>query len=192
MTLPNAITTSRVVMSPLFFIFFFLPRWSGFPDSVSIVVLWVLFVLMEVSDLFDGAVARRLSQTSDTGKLLDPFADSLSRLTYFFCFTTAGLMPIWIFLVLLYRDLGVGFIRLLVLRRGTTLSARVSGKLKAWVYAIAGVFGLLLLTAQIGFSDSLFDSIVSTSAIVIFYAAGAIAVWSLIDYASVLYRKPNE
>ena len=184
----NAVTSSRIVFAPLFFVAFFLPRWFGVPEIVSIIILWTLFILIEISDLVDGQIARKMSQTTDTGKLLDPFADSLSRLTYFFCFTTAGYMPIWIFVVLLYRDLGIGFIRLLILRKGHTLGARISGKLKAWVYAISGIFGLGKLTLG-QFPDTMVYEIVSVVTIVVFYLAGVIAIWSLIDYASVLLRK---
>ena len=188
MTISNAVTASRIFLAPLFFVVFFLPRWFGVSELVVIVILWVLFVAIELSDLFDGHIARKLSQTSDTGKLLDPFADSLSRLTYFFCFTSAGYMPIWIFVVLLYRDLGVGFIRLMILRRGAALSARVSGKLKAWIYAVAGGVGLFHLTIEL-LPESLVSKIVSVFTIVVFYSAGAIAIWSLVDYASLLITK---
>ena len=53
---------------------------------LSTVVLWVLFVVIELSDVFDGMVARRRQIVSDLGKLLDPFADVVSRLTYFIVF----------------------------------------------------------------------------------------------------------
>jgi CDP-diacylglycerol---glycerol-3-phosphate 3-phosphatidyltransferase len=191
MTIANAITSSRILVAPFFFIAFFLPRWTALPVAFPVVVLWALFALMEISDLADGAVARKLGQTSDTGKLLDPFADSLSRLTYFFCFTTVDIMPIWIFLVILYRDLGVGFVRLLVLKRGAAMSARVSGKLKAWIYAVSGIAGLLVFTLQHLWSESSFLPAMSVLASITFYLAGAIALWTLYDYVSVLFRKNN-
>ena len=74
--------------------------------------------------------------------MLDPLADSLSRLTYFLCFTVTGIMPAWVLLILVYRDVGVAYVRVLFSRGGVMLSARTSGKVKAWVYAFAGGFGL--------------------------------------------------
>lgn len=190
MTLSDAATASRIVVSPLFFVAFFLPRWTDFPESTAIYVLWGLFAIIEASDLVDGAIARRLSQISDTGKLLDPFADSLSRLTYFFCFTSIGLMPVWIFLILLYRDLGVGYIRLLVLRRNVVQSARLSGKLKAWIYAIAGVAGIVAITGNaFGLESAVTARTISR---VTFYFAGAVALWSIIDYLSVIAKRRGE
>ena len=189
MTLPNALSIGRLVLSPVFFLFFFLPRWSIFPQLASVVILWLLFGLIEITDLLDGSIARRLGQTSDTGKLLDPFADSLSRLTYFFCFTFAGLMPVWIFIVLLYRDLTVGFIRLIMSRKGISMGARLSGKLKAWVYAVSGVAGLLTMTiSEIPRLEGITESI-NIAKFVVFLLAGSIAIWSLIDYFTALRKR---
>ncbi len=189
MNLPNTMTSARIVLSPIYFVLFFLPEWFNTGTTVSIVLLWIVLVIIELSDLFDGALARKTGQTSDTGKLLDPFADSLSRLTYFLCFTMADIMPVWVFVILLYRDLGVGFVRLLMSRKGVVLSARISGKLKAWIYAIAGVIGLAYYTLHTYIAESTADTVFYYGSFVFFVAAGFIAVWSLVDYVSVLVRK---
>ena len=117
------------------------------------------------------------------------FADSLSRLTYFLCFTIAGIMEVWIFLILLYRDLSVSFIRLIMARKGTIMSARISGKVKAWVYAISGFVGLGILTF---YELSLPDQIIRIAEVatyICFAVSAATALWTLGDYASVLLPK---
>ena len=68
----------------------------GLSPVVSVVVLWSLFILIELSDLLDGAAARKLNTVSGFGKLFDPFADVFARLTYFVCFSYTGIMPLWI------------------------------------------------------------------------------------------------
>ncbi len=80
----------RVVLSPVFFVVYFMPQWFNFTAVPVIAALTLIFTAIEVSDLIDGKVARKLNQVSDLGKLLDPFGDSLSRLTYFLCFTVSG------------------------------------------------------------------------------------------------------
>ena len=124
----------------------------------------------------------------DAGKLLDPFADSLSRLTYFLSFTMAGFLPAWIFLVLLYRDLAGGFVRFLVLRRGVALRERFSGTAKTIVYGIAGCAGLLMLTTDLYASTGKMASVVSVLLLPVFILAGAVAVWSLLDYTVSLIK----
>ncbi|RKX76974.1 MAG: CDP-diacylglycerol--glycerol-3-phosphate 3-phosphatidyltransferase [Spirochaetes bacterium] len=192
MTLSDLITTVRIVLSPIFFLVFFSPEWFGTSATFTIVFLWVLFIIMEFSDLFDGYFARKLKQVSETGKLMDPFADSISRLTYFICFVGFNLMPLWIFILVLYRDVSVAFIRLIVSRKGITMSARVSGKLKAWVYAFAGVGGLVVTSLQ---RLNIFKSIIPQSKAVLFilfFVAAGIAIWSLLDYTSVLWKKDKK
>jgi CDP-diacylglycerol--glycerol-3-phosphate 3-phosphatidyltransferase len=144
--------------------------------------MWILFGVIEVTDLIDGKIARKLDQISDTGKLLDPFADSLARLTYFLCFTIAGVMEFWIFLIILYRDLGVSFVRLMMARKGIAMSARLSGKLKAVVYAVSGIIGLAMMTL---YETALSDQVLSTAQLVttiFFIVSAVVALWSLVDY----------
>ena len=186
MSLPNKITLIRILLSPAFFCVFYIPRLTETSSLVPLIFLWIFFGIMEISDLIDGRIARRLDQISDTGKLLDPFADSLSRLTYFLCFTIAGVMQFWIFVIILYRDLGVSFVRLMMARKGIVMSARLSGKLKAVVYAISGIVGLAMMSL---YESSLSASTLSAAQLVttlFFIAAAAVALWSLVDYFSAL------
>jgi len=143
MNLPNTLTVLRIILSPLFFVFFFLPEWFGGGEIFSIIMIILLFFGSELTDFFDGYFARRLNLVTDVGKVIDPFADVMSRLTYFFCFTLSGLMPPWIFLILLYRELGITFLRMLLIRRGITMAASIWGKAKALTYALGGILGLL-------------------------------------------------
>ncbi len=191
MSLADVLTSSRLVLSPLFFLFFFIDRWFPVSGIISVIGVWLVFGLIEFSDLFDGYVARKMKQVSDRGKLFDPFADSFSRLTYFFCFVVSGTMQPWIFLVLLYRDLGVGFVRQLALKEDFTMAARLSGKFKAWVYAIAGIMGVLFFSLKKLLILS--DKIVNIKVYLgyIFLVTGIVAIWSLSDYVLAYFRIKN-
>ncbi len=189
MTIPNILTFTRIALSPVFFILFFLPEWMNVNPTVIITALWIVFIVSEVSDFLDGYLARKWDQVSDMGKVLDPFGDSISRLTYFLCFTLSGLMPAWIFIFILYRDLGVSFIRQLVAKKGISMSARFSGKLKAVLYSLSGIGGLIVLTLK---NVALFQEYmiyIENTVFAIFLLSGIVAVWSLIDYASVVSFK---
>ena len=69
--LPNILTMGRVALVPLFIGLFFLPfeaaAWSTFG----------VFALAAMTDFFDGWLARRLNQTSEFGRILDPIADKM-------------------------------------------------------------------------------------------------------------------
>jgi len=126
---PTAVTLVRLALSPVFAAVFTLPAPWG--PAVSFAVA----AAIELSDLLDGLAARRWSQVTELGKLLDPLADSVARLTMYACFASRGLVPVWVFLLLMYRDAAVAFTRTLCAYRHEVLSARASGKVKAWFQA---------------------------------------------------------
>ena len=148
MKISNLLTISRIIFSPVFLIIFFLADYFQQNILIFLVILWIIFIFIELSDFFDGFIARALAQVSEVGKLMDPFADSFSRITYFLCFMIAGIMPVWIFVIILYRDLLVSFFRLIILKRGKTMGARISGKIKACIYALAGGVALFTFSAK--------------------------------------------
>ncbi len=143
MTAADKITASRLVLSPLFFVVFSMP---GLPAAVTYPLLWLLFLTIEVSDLVDGKVARASGSVSSFGKLFDPFADVMARITYFLCFAIGGLMPAWIFLIVLYREFSIMFLRMLLSSKGIAMGARPGGKLKAVLYMVSGGISLLYIT----------------------------------------------
>lgn len=188
MNLANALTLSRLVLSPVFFVLFFLPEWTGSYQLVTVILLWVVFLAIEISDVLDGAVARKQNIVSDLGKLLDPFADVISRLTYFITFAAVGIMPVWIVLLILYREYTIIFLRMMMYRTGTAMAARKGGKLKAVFYAIAGGAGILVAMARWIEALSPFQQPIEIFALVVFLVSLFLAYLSLSDYLIVFFR----
>ena len=94
MNLPNKLTVLRLVMVPVFFIAFSLPTWFGEATrTISIILMLICYVTAELSDFLDGKIARKYKLVTDLGKVMDPFADTLSHLTFFVCFYGSGIMP---------------------------------------------------------------------------------------------------
>jgi CDP-diacylglycerol---glycerol-3-phosphate 3-phosphatidyltransferase len=180
------LTAGRLVLAPVFFVLYELSI-HGSPYLVIGVCL--VFLLIELSDLFDGHAARVRKQESELGKVLDPFADSLSRLTYFVAFAGSGILPLWILLILIYRDISVAYIRVMVSAQNVLLPARLSGKVKAWIYALAGIGGIVdFAFGRLGwFPEAL--SGVHTAALASFILAAAVALWSLVDYTVFFVKK---
>lgn len=102
--------------------------------TVTIVLCTVLLALMELSDALDGQLARRLSVVSELGAMLDPYADSVSRITVYWALASVGLMTLsFIPLVMAIRDITVAYCRIVWTRSGQSVSAQWSGKVKAVV-----------------------------------------------------------
>ncbi len=142
MNIPNMLTVSRLVLAPVFFIIYFLPEWTGGNAALFTWVLAAVYLVIELTDLLDGYIARRYNLVTDIGKVMDPFADVFSRITYFVCFTVSGIMPAWVFLIILYRELSVTFLRMIMMKRGTAMAASVFGKIKAVIYAASSFLGI--------------------------------------------------
>ncbi|MCX7025090.1 MAG: CDP-alcohol phosphatidyltransferase family protein [Spirochaetes bacterium] len=182
MTTADKLTASRLVLAPFFFMFYFIPPYFSVDARFVIPVLWGFFIVMELTDLFDGMAARRNNSASDFGKLFDPFADVIARLTYFLCFAFTGLMPLWVFLLVVYREYGILFIRLLAARRGVAMGARPGGKLKAVVYMVAGSVSMIMLTLNaFGWLGNA-SAYIATGSFVVYCIAGALSVGSFADY----------
>lgn len=189
MTLANFLTSLRIILSPFFFIAFFIPVWGGGCfEAGSVWLCWSLFIVIEFSDLFDGMAARAAHQVSDFGKLFDPFADVFSRLTYFLCFVGIGLMPVWIMALIIYREITIMFLRTMMMRKGIAMGARMGGKLKAWAYAISGIGGMIFVSIQrLGIFQEVLPEL-RTVTLVLFIIAGLASLISLSDYLIVVKK----
>jgi len=189
MNLANTLTIGRLVLAPVFFVLVFLPVWAGVFQVGSVALLWIIFAAIEISDAADGKIARSRDEVTDLGKVMDPFADVISRLTYFVAFTAIGIMPAWILLVILYREYGIVFIRLLLIRKGVALAARPGGKIKAVLYAVSGGAGIALITIErIGVLPQIFDGMFMFAQIV-YVAAALFAIGSFVDYLVIFKQK---
>lgn len=175
----DKVTLSRVFLAPVFFILYRYPLLKPLP---TVILLCLLFAIIELSDLVDGQIARSSNMVSDFGKLFDPFADVLARVTYFICFAFDGIMPLWIFLIILYREFSILFLRMMLSGRGIAMGARPGGKLKAGLYMVSGLFALLYSSLQrLGLAVSL-QSPLKIFVLVAFVAAATLSVLSFADY----------
>ena len=136
-------------------------------------------LICEISDWLDGYLARRMGWVSSSGKVLDPMADSLYRISVFVALVANGWMPLWMLLIMAARDLGMSEVRLLAQQSRITLAARSSGKLKAAMQGVAQ-FATVFLYALGGGSVGDDMSFVINA---LLYLATAITLWSIVDYA---------
>jgi cardiolipin synthase len=95
LTIPNLITLTRILLTPLFIIFLIQERY---PQA-----FWI-FVLAGVSDMADGLIARRWGQKSPLGAFLDPLADKLLMSSSFVTLSIYHLIPPWLAVIVISRD----------------------------------------------------------------------------------------
>lgn len=78
LTIPNALSVFRMLLIPVFAVFY---MKASAQEHIYYVYAALALVLSGLTDLFDGYIARRLNQITDLGKILDPLADKLTQLT---------------------------------------------------------------------------------------------------------------
>jgi len=133
----NVLTGIRMVLVPVFLVALFVG--DGHETSWRITA-FAIFAVAVITDHFDGALARSYGMVTEFGTLADPIADKALIGSALVGLSILGDLPWWVTVVIVIRELGVTFLRLVVLRRGVIPASR-GGKLKTLVQAVAiGLF----------------------------------------------------
>lgn len=144
----DAFSSVRIVFAPIFFLLYFVPIWTGSFVRLSAFVMLPLLILVEFTDFLDGFYARKHNEVSDFGKIFDPYADVFLHITTFFCYTFSGYMPLWILVPIVHREFGMLFVRLVAVKHGVAIGAKMGGKVKTVLYIVSGMFSLALESAS--------------------------------------------
>jgi cardiolipin synthase (CMP-forming) len=96
MTVPNLLSMLRLALVPVFLYLLLNERYL-----MAIVVL----ALSSLTDYLDGYFARKYNQVTRLGQLLDPAADRLYIFSTLVGLSITGIVPVWLALVIISRDL---------------------------------------------------------------------------------------
>jgi cardiolipin synthase len=100
-TVPNIISLSRLVLSPIFLYFVLTGKNRE---------AFIIFLIAISTDFFDGAVARIFNQKSSLGAMLDPLGDKILMTTSFIALSipalnTPNVIPVWLTIAVIGRDI---------------------------------------------------------------------------------------
>jgi cardiolipin synthase len=145
-TWPNALSAARLAGVPVFLWLVIGPR-----TATTDVIAAGLLGFAGISDWLDGKLARMLNQTSRLGQLLDPAADRLYIAVTIIALGVRGIIPWWLFGVIVGRELCMA-VALVVLRQRTEYEAAVQVNFvgKAATLCLMYAFPLLFLGAHEG------------------------------------------
>ena len=138
LTVPNALSFLRLLGVPLFLWLLLGPR----ADGAAILLL----MASGATDFLDGKIARRYGLVSRIGQLLDPLADRLYIVTTVLALTVRDVLPLYLTLILLSRDLFLSAL-LPVLRRHGYGPLPVHFMGKAATYNLLFAFPMVLADA---------------------------------------------
>ena len=140
LTLPNALTLSRVAVIPVFVALFFLESATGQWTACGV------FTLAAITDFVDGYVARARGQLSAFGRFLDPVADKVliaSALLMMVGFGQIGELTIIPAIIILCREIMVSGLREYLASLSVGLPVSRLAKWKTTIQMVA--IGILIL-----------------------------------------------
>ncbi len=106
MILPNQLTILRIILSPVFlFLFLSDQNWMK-QASLGI------YIIAALSDWYDGWLARKFNYITNWGKFWDPLADKILTSSAFIAFSIVGLVPLWMVIIIISRDLLITLLRI--------------------------------------------------------------------------------
>ncbi len=177
-TLPNILSLSRLLISFLFFILF------NLKDPLLKLIALILFIIGSITDYYDGYIARKYNLSSSLGKFLDPLADKFLTIAAFLSFVIMDLIPLWMLLIIIARDLITTLLRT---NLNDSITTSYIAKLKTFLQMVF-IFASLLLIIWIDYFPLLPLSLIFHSFLhslyydLLMFLIVLLTIWTLIDY----------
>jgi len=150
--LPNMLTIIRILALP--FCAWALLSENGENDSLR-ALAWFLFLVVAMTDVIDGRLARSSNQITNFGEFWDPIADKALIATALISLNYLDLLPLWVTIIILGRELAVTLLRISVIKDGV-IPANKIGKLKTLTQNISVGFYILPLPTWLHLPRDLF------------------------------------
>ncbi|MBQ9251524.1 MAG: CDP-diacylglycerol--glycerol-3-phosphate 3-phosphatidyltransferase [Clostridia bacterium] len=166
MNWPNRLSILRVLCIPVIVLLLYLSapwcRWAAL----------LFFALASFTDFLDGHLARKNHWVTTFGKFIDPVADKLLVLSTLIMLSYLRLVPAWMVILILARELSVDGLRMIAVSNGKVIAAGPLGKIKT-------ASQMILILAILLFRQPLFSS---TWGMIAGVWICVITLWSGVDY----------
>ena len=139
MNLPNKLTVIRIILVPVFLLFFYL---TILPHNYFVAL--IVFAIASLTDLYDGRIARQRGLVTNFGKLMDPLADKVLVCAAFIAFVGVNFASAVAVIVIISREFLVTSLRLIAVESGNVIAAGKLGKIKTVTQIVAILLILFL------------------------------------------------
>lgn len=186
MVLPNQLTVLRIILTPIF-LYFFLSD-----DPVMIQISSVIFVIAAITDWYDGWLARKFNYITDWGKFLDPLADKILTLTAFYGFVVIDVIPFWMVIIIIIRDMGITLLRIFAEIKKKSFATSRAAQWKTFIqmfflYYLLIIYTLRTIEPVYNWNPWLFDFLFNKE--MIYYIMLVITIFTL--YTGIQYLVKN-
>ena len=137
MNLPNKLTIFRIFLVGVFMLFLFSH------GVISKCLALCVFLAASFTDFLDGYIAKKNNMVTMFGKLMDPIADKILVLSALMAFVEMKLIPAWMVVIIIFREVTITGLRITALTQGKVLAAENGGKHKM-VSQVLSIFVILL------------------------------------------------
>lgn len=170
---PNSLTILRILLIPLILYFIAVDNY---------VAAAIVLVISGITDVADGAIARKFNLITDFGKLVDPLADKLTQIATLIAIVVKGIIPIWILSIFIIKEIvmicGASFLY----GRQTVVFSKWYGKLATVVLYIAMFLSMLIKQFNL-------TEIYAQINNYLYYIAIACTIFSLVMYFRFFFSK---
>lgn len=184
MNLPTKLTVTRIILAVFVMILLIFPFnavgislpviRAGVDIDIRYLIAGIIFIIASITDFFDGYLARKNNQVTDTGKMLDAIADKVLVNPILIIFAAEGLISPIVPVVVVVRDIVVNTIKMEAASKGKVVAAIKSGKIKTASLMI----GIVLLF----FNDIPFIYINIRIDLLFIYFATIMSLVSMVQY----------
>ena len=147
MNIPNALSLLRIILIPLFLYLIFIAHVQ------ERVWALIVFIIAALTDLLDGWSARKFGQVTPFGKFIDPLADKCLVISALIALLFLDpLIPLWMIVVIILRDILLTLMRYLAIIRNSALRTTRFGKIKTafQMVSIIVIIMVLIVRSSIG------------------------------------------
>jgi len=165
--LPNLLTFSRLLLIPIFVLLFSQPTPERSMAAAAV------FGIAAITDLLDGYLARRRSEVTRLGRLLDPIADKLLVLSGLILLVEFQRVSAVVAILIIAREVTVTGIRAISAAEGIVLSAETIGKYKMTAQVLAILFLIVADSVDPGWNFYAIGNVLLYSALMLGLVSGA-------------------
>ena len=168
--IPNILTVIR---------FFLIPFILHFLVNDEFILAIVFLTLSGLTDILDGAIARKFNFITNFGKLIDPLADKITQLSILWMLVLKNIIPLWILVIVLLKEATMVAGASFLYGKELVVSSKWYGKAATVLFYLAIVLSMIFRDLQIQSGIDL----------ILYYIAVAMTIFSLVMYFREFYMQ---
>lgn len=170
--IPNILTILRFILIPVILYFIFTGHYLlGF----------IFFTISGITDILDGAIARKFNLITNFGKLMDPLADKLTQISVLATLVFQNIIPFWILIIVLLKELLMIIGASFLYGKDVVVYSKWFGKLATVLFYLAIVCSLII-------KEFALTGIWQNLDFILYCIAVIATIFSFIMYVKYLYK----